>query len=156
MPFSRKHPLSTYLSSMLVIYAGGMLANFFLGEPVLGVFTNNQQLALYSAVWWASIPKFRDFAQSQHPLFFVLICKMFKCLKVFNILLPLWSRLQDLQVSASETLSECHEGDLQASYETLNSAMDKRILILSLHTPAGRKKFMMASRMLSKYFQTDT
>ena len=51
LPFSRKHPLSTYISSMLVIFSGGMLANFFLGEPILGVMKNNQQLAVYSAVW---------------------------------------------------------------------------------------------------------
>jgi hypothetical protein len=36
---------------MLVIFSGGMLANFFLGEPILGVMKNNQQLAVYSAVW---------------------------------------------------------------------------------------------------------
>jgi len=51
-PFSRKHPLGLWVSSMLVIFAGGVLANLLLGEPVLAPFKNNNQLLLSTAVWY--------------------------------------------------------------------------------------------------------
>lgn len=50
--FSRKHPLSCWLSSMLSIFAGGILASFLLGEPVLGAVKSNQQIALATIVWY--------------------------------------------------------------------------------------------------------
>ncbi|XP_045131626.1 trimeric intracellular cation channel type 1B.1-like isoform X1 [Portunus trituberculatus] len=52
LPFSRKHPLANWLSTMLTIFAGGLLTNFLLGEPVLGALKNNQQLLLATAVWY--------------------------------------------------------------------------------------------------------
>ena len=51
LPFSRKHPLSLWVSSMLVIFAGGILANLLLGEPVLAPLKNNNQLLLSTIVW---------------------------------------------------------------------------------------------------------
>ena len=49
--FSRKHPIALWASSMLVIFAGGILANLLLGEPVLAPLKNNNQLLLSTAVW---------------------------------------------------------------------------------------------------------
>nr|XP_027227069.1 trimeric intracellular cation channel type 1B.1-like [Penaeus vannamei] len=51
LPFSRKHPLANWLSSMITIFAGGLITNFLLGEPILGAIKNNQQLLLATAVW---------------------------------------------------------------------------------------------------------
>ncbi|XP_003747148.1 trimeric intracellular cation channel type 1B.1 [Galendromus occidentalis] len=50
--FSRKHPLSCYISSMFSIFAGYMFSALLLGEPVLSAFKNNQSLILASAVWY--------------------------------------------------------------------------------------------------------
>jgi len=52
LPFSRKHPLSNWISSMLNIFAGGLIVNFLLGEPIMGAIKNNQQLMLGTAVWY--------------------------------------------------------------------------------------------------------
>ncbi|KAI5708846.1 hypothetical protein M8J76_004418 [Diaphorina citri] len=50
--FSRKHPLSCWLSTMLVIFAGGMVAGGLLGEPILAPLKNTQQLVIATAVWY--------------------------------------------------------------------------------------------------------
>jgi len=50
--FSRKHPLSCWLSTMLVIFGGSFLANLALGEPCLTPFKNNNQLVIATAVWY--------------------------------------------------------------------------------------------------------
>jgi len=50
--FSRKHPLSLWASSMLVIFSGGLLANMLLGEPVLAPLKANNQLVLSTVVWY--------------------------------------------------------------------------------------------------------
>lgn len=50
--FSRKHPLSCWLSCMLSTYSGTILANFLLNEPIVGAFKNTQQVLLASAVWY--------------------------------------------------------------------------------------------------------
>jgi len=52
LSFSRKHPLALWVSSMLVIFAGGILANLLLGEPVLAPLKNNNQLLLSTVVWY--------------------------------------------------------------------------------------------------------
>jgi len=51
--FSRKHPLSCWISSMFSIYAGYMFSALLLGEPVLAAFKSNQSLLLATAVWYA-------------------------------------------------------------------------------------------------------
>jgi len=51
-PFSRKHPLSLWASSMLVIFSGGLLANLCLGEPVLAPLKANNQILLSTVVWY--------------------------------------------------------------------------------------------------------
>lgn len=50
--FSRKHPLSLWASSMLVIFSGGLLANLLLGEPVLAPLKANNQIFLSTVVWY--------------------------------------------------------------------------------------------------------
>ena len=52
LEFSRKHPLSCYISAILSIFAGSLLANLLLGEPVLGVFKNSNQLMIATLVWY--------------------------------------------------------------------------------------------------------
>lgn len=44
--FSRRHPLSCWLSSMVVCFAGSFLANFLLGEPVIAVFKKQEDILL--------------------------------------------------------------------------------------------------------------
>lgn len=53
LAFSKKHPLSNWLSSMVSIFAGGMIANLLLGEPVLGAIKNNPSLIVATIVWYA-------------------------------------------------------------------------------------------------------
>ncbi|XP_072942735.1 trimeric intracellular cation channel type 1B.1 [Epargyreus clarus] len=50
--FSRKHPLSCWLSTMLVIFAGGMVANGLLGEPMLAPLKNTPQLIIGTITWY--------------------------------------------------------------------------------------------------------
>ncbi|XP_038211590.1 trimeric intracellular cation channel type 1B.1 [Zerene cesonia] len=50
--FSRKHPLSCWLSTMLVIFAGGMVANGLLGEPILAPLKNTPQLIIGTITWY--------------------------------------------------------------------------------------------------------
>jgi len=52
VPFSRKHPLACWLSTMMVVFAGGFLASVFLGEPLLTPFRNTQAVLLATAVWY--------------------------------------------------------------------------------------------------------
>jgi hypothetical protein len=49
--FSRKHPLSCWLSTMLVVFAGGMLCNGLLGEPILAPLKNTPQVVVATVVW---------------------------------------------------------------------------------------------------------
>lgn len=49
--FSRKHPLSCWLSTMLVIFAGGMVVNGLLGEPMLAPLKNTPQLVIGTVTW---------------------------------------------------------------------------------------------------------
>nr|KAG5711713.1 hypothetical protein BaRGS_023477 [Batillaria attramentaria] len=50
--FQRKHPLSSWLSSMLVCFAGSFIANFLLGEPVITPFKDQRALATASIIWY--------------------------------------------------------------------------------------------------------
>ncbi|KMQ91274.1 trimeric intracellular cation channel type b [Lasius niger] len=49
--FSRKHPLSCWLSTMLVVFASGMLCNGLLGEPILAPLKNTPQVIVATVVW---------------------------------------------------------------------------------------------------------
>ncbi|XP_029409000.2 trimeric intracellular cation channel type 1B.1 [Bactrocera dorsalis] len=50
--FSRKHPLACWLSTMLVIFAGGMVSNALLGEPILAPLKNTPQLFVCTVAWY--------------------------------------------------------------------------------------------------------
>ncbi|XP_065561262.1 trimeric intracellular cation channel type 1B.1-like, partial [Artemia franciscana] len=50
--FSRKYPLACWVSTMLVIYAGGFIAALLLGEPMLSPLKNTQSVHLATAVWY--------------------------------------------------------------------------------------------------------
>lgn len=50
--FSRKHPLACWLSTMLVIFAGGMVCNGLLGEPILAPLKNTPQLVVGTVAWY--------------------------------------------------------------------------------------------------------
>lgn len=50
--FSRKHPMSCWLSYMLVVFAGGMLCNGLLGEPIIAPLKNTGQIVVACAVWY--------------------------------------------------------------------------------------------------------
>lgn len=50
--FSRKHPFALWLSTMLVIFAGGMVANGLLGEPILAPLKNTPQLFVATVLWY--------------------------------------------------------------------------------------------------------
>ncbi len=52
LTFSRKHPLSCWFSSMVVIFSGSLLANALMGEPALSPFKNNSALLLATAAWY--------------------------------------------------------------------------------------------------------
>lgn len=52
MTFQRKHPLSSWLSSMLVCFAGSIIANLLLGEPLITPFKDQRALATASIVWY--------------------------------------------------------------------------------------------------------
>lgn len=49
--FSRKHPLACWLSYMLVVFAGGMVANGLLGEAILAPLKNTPQVVVATLVW---------------------------------------------------------------------------------------------------------
>ncbi|RCN51897.1 hypothetical protein ANCCAN_01985 [Ancylostoma caninum] len=50
--FSRKHPLSCWLSSMLMCFADSFLANFLLGEPVIAPFKRHDDIVLATIIWY--------------------------------------------------------------------------------------------------------
>ncbi|XP_070562424.1 trimeric intracellular cation channel type 1B.1-like [Ptychodera flava] len=50
--FSRRNPLACWLCSMLSCFAGGVLANFLLGLPILASFENPVTLASASVIWY--------------------------------------------------------------------------------------------------------
>ncbi|XP_065320523.1 trimeric intracellular cation channel type 1B.1-like [Gordionus sp. m RMFG-2023] len=51
-PFTRRHPLSCWFSTMLSIFAGNILANFLLGEPIMIPFKQQDKLILATIVWY--------------------------------------------------------------------------------------------------------
>uniref|UniRef100_A0A914H1Q5 Trimeric intracellular cation channel type B n=1 Tax=Globodera rostochiensis TaxID=31243 RepID=A0A914H1Q5_GLORO len=50
--FSRRHPFSCWLSSMVVCFAGSFLANFLLGEPLVAVFRRQEDILLATLIWY--------------------------------------------------------------------------------------------------------
>jgi len=50
--FSRKHPLACWVTAMISIFSGQMLACFVLGEPILAAFKNNNSLLIATGAWY--------------------------------------------------------------------------------------------------------
>jgi hypothetical protein len=50
---SRKHPLSCWLSSMLMCFASVIMTNWILGEALVTPFMNHRDLLTATAVWYA-------------------------------------------------------------------------------------------------------
>ncbi|XP_033117057.1 trimeric intracellular cation channel type 1B.1-like [Anneissia japonica] len=50
--FPKSNPLVCYLCSMLTCFAGGILANFLLGAPVMQPFANTQGVIAATIVWY--------------------------------------------------------------------------------------------------------
>lgn len=50
--FSRIHPLSCWFGSMLLCFAGGILGNLLLGEPLLEPLKNESNVLIATAVWY--------------------------------------------------------------------------------------------------------
>lgn len=70
--FSRKHPLACWLSTMLVIFAGGMVANGLLGEPILAPLKNSPQLYVATVVWYIVFYTPFDIGYKVCPAFYCL------------------------------------------------------------------------------------
>ncbi|ESP05698.1 hypothetical protein LOTGIDRAFT_103317 [Lottia gigantea] len=51
-PFWRKHPLSTWVSSMLICFAGGIIANLLLGEPLIAPLKDHRSILTATIVWY--------------------------------------------------------------------------------------------------------
>jgi len=51
--FSRKHPFASWLSCMISVFAGGILAALLLGEPPIAPLKNNQMVLLATVTWYA-------------------------------------------------------------------------------------------------------
>jgi hypothetical protein len=61
--FSRRHPLSCWLSSMVVCFAGSLLANFLLGEPMVAIFKRQEDILLVSSFRFPNILFLINFRQ---------------------------------------------------------------------------------------------
>ncbi|KJH40521.1 hypothetical protein DICVIV_13522 [Dictyocaulus viviparus] len=53
LTFSRRHPFSCWLSSMLMCFAGRILACFMLGEAIITPFRRHDDVILASVVWYS-------------------------------------------------------------------------------------------------------
>ena len=53
---SRKHPLASWFSTMLMCFASIVLTNLILGEPLIAPFTNQRDLLTASIVWYSIRP----------------------------------------------------------------------------------------------------
>ncbi|CAG5115994.1 unnamed protein product [Candidula unifasciata] len=50
--FSCRHPLSSWVSTMLLCFASSLMVNFLLGEPVITPFKDHRNIAIATAVWY--------------------------------------------------------------------------------------------------------
>lgn len=50
--FSRIHPLSCWFASMMLCFAGGIMGNFLLGEPLLAPLKNEADVIMATIVWY--------------------------------------------------------------------------------------------------------
>ena len=53
--FSRKHPLACWISTMLVMFSGGMIFNGLLGNAILTPFKNTPEIILGTFIWYVCL-----------------------------------------------------------------------------------------------------
>jgi len=87
--FSRKHPLSCWISYMLVVFAGGMVANGLLAEPILAPLKNTPQVLVATAVWFAVfyIPMDLGYKLAKFlpvKIVFSVMKEIYRCKKVYD------------------------------------------------------------------------
>lgn len=49
--YERKHPLASWLATMMLCNAGAILGSLLLGKPLATVFMNPEKLAVATLVW---------------------------------------------------------------------------------------------------------
>jgi len=52
LPFTRSHPLATWLATLTASFAGSMIANPLLGKPILAALSLECNVLLATMVWW--------------------------------------------------------------------------------------------------------
>lgn len=52
VPFSRKHPLATWLSCMVAVFAGGIVCAPLLGQSIMSAIDNNEMLLMGTICWY--------------------------------------------------------------------------------------------------------
>ncbi|CAL4121238.1 unnamed protein product [Meganyctiphanes norvegica] len=52
IPFSRKHPLATWLACMVAVFAGGLVCAPLLGKPILSAIDDNQMILFGTISWY--------------------------------------------------------------------------------------------------------
>ncbi|KAK7100245.1 trimeric intracellular cation channel type 1B.1-like [Littorina saxatilis] len=52
LSFQRRHPVSSWMSSMLVCFAGSIIANLLLGEPIITPFKDHRSLLTATIIWY--------------------------------------------------------------------------------------------------------
>lgn len=85
--FSRRHPLSCWLSSMVVCFAGSFLANFLLGEPLVAVFKRQEDILLATAIWYLVFYSPFDFVyrMAKFMPMKIMLSIMKECQRVYKI-----------------------------------------------------------------------
>lgn len=99
MLFSRRHPLSCWISSIVVCFAGSFLANFLLGEPIIAPLKKHDDIILVTF-------------QSTYVLYSLGYCRL-----VSNLLLAVRSFLQVYEAFPCQD----HPFDSERSSENLQN-----------------------------------
>lgn len=87
--FSREHPMSCWLYTMMVIFAGGMLCNGLLGEPILEPLKNTPQVTVCTVAWYVVFysPFDIGYKMAKYPLINIVFATMkeiYRCRKVYD------------------------------------------------------------------------
>ena len=72
--FQRKHPLCSWFASMLVCFAGGIIANLLLGEPIIAPFKDHRALITASIIWY--VVKFQRSSCTDHCIHYLVCCQV--------------------------------------------------------------------------------
>lgn len=86
--FTRSHPLATWLATIISCFAGSLLVNPLLGQPILGAVSNESSLLLASLVSWLILYSPGDVAYKavKTKLAYVPICVLKEIYRVEKIL----------------------------------------------------------------------